>query len=262
MKDPVEKLYDQLAEGAAEEALITARQLLAADPDDPVVRFLTGVACLDLDRPAEAALELRHAVKLDPEDAEFRAQLSNAEFRSCRFEEALEQAEAALELDEALPDAHATRGLVLERLGELDRADAAFAVAAEIDGETFPAPLRLSDDDFDAAMSEAIDFLAPEFRKHLETVAVTVDPLPADALLQESDPPLDPELLGLFVGVPLSEGGHESQLPPQIYLFRRNLERIFPDREELRDEIARTLHHELGHYLGLDEEELDAIDLG
>ena len=50
-------------------------------------------------------------------------------------------------------------------------------------------------------------------------------------------------------------------LPPRIHLFQRNLERFAVDREELQEEIAVTLYHELGHYLGLDEEELEELDL-
>ena len=260
----VEQLYDQLENGAALEALATARTLLAADGDDPVVRFLAGVACLDLDRPGEAAIELRHAVKLDPDDGEFRAQLSNAEFRCCQFDAALEQAECAIELDDELPDAHATRGLVLERQAAFDQADAAFARAAELDEESFPMPVRVHDEIFEAALLAARKVLPENFQKHLGAVTVTVDLLPTEELLNQSTPPLDPELLGLFVGVPLSEAGANpsGELPPQIWLFKRNLERVFPDFAELETEIARTLHHELGHYLGLDEAELEAIDLG
>ena len=55
-----------------------------------------------------------------------------------------------------------------------------------------------------------------------------------------------------------SPGG---ELPPQILLFKRNLERCFSDRQELEREIAVTLYHELGHYLGMREAELEAIDL-
>jgi len=82
--------------------------------------------------------------------------------------------------------------------------------------------------------------------------------------LFEESPPLDPELLGLFVGTPIGEEGAtgSGELPPRILLFKRNLERYATDLDELLEEITVTLYHELGHYLGLDEDELHAIDLG
>ncbi len=261
----VERIYDALESADPESALGLARTALATDSNDPVVRFLAGLACLDLDRTGDAVLEFGHAVKLDPDDVEFRSQLAYALFRSCQFDRARTEASRTLELDETIPDAHYTAGLLAERAGAFDEADSCFARATEIDAETFPRPLRLSDRVFDQALDGARGFLDETFRKHLSEVAVTVEALPADAVLLETSPPMDPELLGLFVGVPLSERSNFSpggELPPRILVFKRNLERTFPDPDALREEIGRTLHHELGHYLGLDEDELDAIGLG
>jgi len=260
----VERIYDALEGGDPETALGLAREALGENPDDPVVRFLAGLACLDLDRADEAILELQSAVKLDPDDAEFRSQLGYALFRGCRFDEAREETSRALELDDTGPDAHHTAGLLAERLGEYAEADECFARAHGIDAESFPLPLRLDDAAFRKTLDEAREFLNETFRKHLDDATVTVDDLPAEAVLHESTPPMDPELLGLFMGVPRSEATSFSpggEMPPQILLFKRNLERIFPDAGTLREEIGRTLHHELGHYLGLDEDELEAIDL-
>ena len=260
----VERIYDALESGDPDSALTLARAALLTDSDDPVVRFLAGLACLDLDRAADAVLELRHAVRLDPDDVEFRSQLAYALFRSCEFDAARTEASRTLELDETIPEAHYTAGLLAERAGALDEADACFARANEIDSQTFPRPLRLDDRAFEKALDEAGGLLDETFRKHLDKVAVTVDALPSDAVLLETNPPMDPELLGLFVGVPLSERSNFSpggELPPRILLFKRNLERAFPDPDALKQEIGRTLHHELGHYLGLDEDELDAIGL-
>ena len=51
------------------------------------------------------------------------------------------------------------------------------------------------------------------------------------------------------------------EFPPRILLFQRNLERYARDEAELRREIARTLHHELAHYLGFGEEDMAELDL-
>jgi len=91
---------------------------------------------------------------------------------------------------------------------------------------------------------------------------VTVEDIPSEDVLLDGSPPLDPELLGLFVGVPLGEEGTMvagGELPPRILLFQRNLERCFPDPDELRTEIRTTLYHELGHYLGMDEDDLERV---
>ncbi|HEV8612802.1 MAG TPA: metallopeptidase family protein, partial [Gemmatimonadales bacterium] len=67
----------------------------------------------------------------------------------------------------------------------------------------------------------------------------------------------DPDLLGLFVGAALAEPD-ESPLPPQIILFLENLWDFAEENEEYYCEEVRTTYlHELGHYLGLDEIDLE-----
>jgi predicted Zn-dependent protease with MMP-like domain len=262
---PVERIYDALDREEPEEALRIAGEALSKEPSqDPVLHFLAGVAQLELDRMEPAVEAFEHAAALDPEDAEFRANLAYALYRSCRFDEAVSHARRALELDDGLPDAHYVAALLFERSAEPAGAEEHFERAAELDPERFPAPRRLSDSEFEACVTAGREMLSEEFRRHLDRVVVTVEELPSDEILFDDTPPLDPELFGLFVGVALvdrssfSAGG---ELPPRILLFRRNLERCFPEAEELEREIATTLYHELGHYLGMDEEDLEAIDL-
>lgn len=100
---------------------------------------------------------------------------------------------------------------------------------------------------FDEVVREALDSLPAEIAAGLENVAVVV----------EEEDPDDPDLYGVFVGVPLTEGGPgPGDLPGRIAIFRRPLEADFPDVDELRDEIRITVLHELGHYFGLDEARL------
>jgi predicted Zn-dependent protease with MMP-like domain len=261
----VESIYDALYSGKAEEALRIAAAALAGEASqDPVLHFLAGIAHLELDSPEPAVNALERAVEIDPEDAEFRANLAMALYCSCRFDEARTIAHQALELEEQLPDAHYVSALLLERSGRLADAEEHFARAAALDHERFPAPHRLSGSDFEECIAAAREMLSEEFKRQLDRVVVTVEELPSDEIIFDETPPLDPELFGLFVGVPLTEltsfspGG---ELPPRILLFKRNLERCFSEPEELKQEIANTLHHELGHYLGMDEEDLEAIDL-
>ncbi len=83
-------------------------------------------------------------------------------------------------------------------------------------------------------------------------------------VLDEPGPELDPDgegLLGLYLGVPLPERGtdYAFELPDVIYIFRRpHLELGLP-RDELHDEIVKTLIHEVAHYFGIDDDHLDEI---
>ncbi|RLT57370.1 MAG: metallopeptidase family protein [Chloroflexi bacterium] len=67
-------------------------------------------------------------------------------------------------------------------------------------------------------------------------------------------------LYGLFDGAPRGAGDAEA-LPPHITIYARALAEDFPSRTELKSEVRKTLVHEIGHYLGLDESDLVARGL-
>ena len=67
----------------------------------------------------------------------------------------------------------------------------------------------------------------------------------------------DPDLFGLYEGIPLPERGNDvGALPDTITIYRRPLQSEFRDPAELQREIRITVLHEIGHYFGLDEERL------
>jgi predicted Zn-dependent protease with MMP-like domain len=100
---------------------------------------------------------------------------------------------------------------------------------------------------FEDHVRAALDSLPPQFRDALRNVAIVI----------EDENPGDPDLLGLYEGVPLPEREHgEPLLPDRITIYRLPLEESFPDPDELREEIRITVLHELGHYFGLDEDRL------
>jgi len=99
--------------------------------------------------------------------------------------------------------------------------------------------------------------LPPDLRACVRDLAVTLDPYPTpDEEIEEGD---DEALLGLFVGPTYAEAASDADpLPSAIRLFVENLrDEAEDDLERFRQEVRTTLLHELGHYLGLDEEELD-----
>ena len=83
-------------------------------------------------------------------------------------------------------------------------------------------------------------------------------------MLTEADPPLSPDLLGLFVGRHIFSQSHTAVpgAPGAIFLFRKNLLRACADADELAREIRVTVQHEVGHLMGLDEDELEDWGLG
>lgn len=103
---------------------------------------------------------------------------------------------------------------------------------------------------FEDHVRAALDELPPHIASALENVAVVV----------EDENPEDPDLLGLYHGVPLPERGDTAGLlPDKISIYRLPLEDSFPDPADLREEIRITVLHELAHYFGLDEEQIAAL---
>jgi predicted Zn-dependent protease with MMP-like domain len=104
---------------------------------------------------------------------------------------------------------------------------------------------------FDDQVRAVLDELPPHLAAALKNVAVVV----------EDENPEDPDLLGLYHGVPLPERGDMAgALPDKISIYRIPLEESFPDANDLREEIRITVLHELAHYFGLDEDRI--ADLG
>jgi predicted Zn-dependent protease with MMP-like domain len=150
-------------------------------------------------------------------------------------------------------------GLLAERRGDAEEARRRFARARKLAPDDFPRPVTLSHQAFEAAVEDALAELPEAVRRYLSNVAITVEDLPSDADLLGSDPPLSPAILGLFRGAPYGQKASMdpwSHLPSSIVLYQRNLERFARTREELIQEIGVTLIHEVGHFLGLDEDEL------
>jgi predicted Zn-dependent protease with MMP-like domain len=105
---------------------------------------------------------------------------------------------------------------------------------------------------FEEHVRAALDSLPPEIAAALENVAVLV----------RDEHPEDPDLFGLYEGIPLTERGsdYSGPLPDRISIFRLPLEESFPDPKKLEQEIRITVLHELAHYFGIDEDRL--VELG
>ena len=104
---------------------------------------------------------------------------------------------------------------------------------------------------FEERVELVLRSLPAELREAIRNVEITV----------EDEHPDDPDLFGLYEGVPLTERGDwAGSLPDRIRIFRRPLVESFPDPPELEAEIRVTVLHEVAHYFGIDEDRLE--DLG
>lgn len=110
---------------------------------------------------------------------------------------------------------------------------------------------------------QVLDRLPKEFRDQLLNLEIVIEKRPSAELLREEG--LDPRhdsLYGIYQGVPLPERSllDPPLLPDKITIFSEPLLEDFPDPQDLREEIRLTVLHEIAHFFGMDEDEIE--DLG
>jgi predicted Zn-dependent protease with MMP-like domain len=111
--------------------------------------------------------------------------------------------------------------------------------------------------EFERLVEEALESLPPRFAELLDNVAVVVEEEPSGDDLEALEEP-GSELLGIYRGVALTRRSHDMlpMLPDQIAIFRGPILRITRNRGDAVHEIRDTVIHELGHYFGLDDEDM------
>jgi predicted Zn-dependent protease with MMP-like domain len=264
-EDVLESACRALEAGNPEDALELARQASKrarhSGDEERLADALTleAAALTELgDAPASLG-RLDLALRLDPDHAEARLEQARALFEACRFEEAKAALEALLVRDPEEPYTHYALGLLAERRGDEKAAARHFKRAHELDPEGFELAVTVSPEAFERLVEAALERIPERVRRYLANVVISVEAVPAEADLLAGHPPLSPGILGLFRGASYGEKSSSdpwSHLPSAIVLYQRNLEREARDGPGLVDEIAVTLTHEVGHFLGLDEEEL------
>lgn len=263
--DPVVREIEQLlGDGRLEDAVAAIDEAVRSGRGiEADLVFLRGDACLGMGRAAEAEVQFREVLRADPDCPSSRCWLALSLFLQWRFEEAEREVAAARALPDALADADVVAGCLLERHGAHDEAEGLFVRAATAAPDKYVVPTRVSRADFDKQVKLAARALPKQFRKSLDRVSVIVQDLPEEELREGAEDVVSPELLGLFDGVPLPETGEDGAVlrPNRIFLFQRNLERMAASRAELEEQIRVTLYHELGHYLGFEEEDMDDLGL-
>jgi predicted Zn-dependent protease with MMP-like domain len=282
------------ARGDTESALAAYRSLIALTPDDPMPRICAArLELRDLGDP-DAALEtveaafdfideevdLVEAVVVRAEALIAIADLENARGALAELSTSvIDDPQLALDLADLAVAAEdpslAARWIEIARKSEPDSADAlhllgrvhelrderapmiaAWQQVRALDAKAAPGPVSISEDEIERIALATLAELPQDVRDKLGRVPILIDDLPSEDLVADG---LDPRLLGLFQGTPMTD-----DLAPtvtNILLFRKNLERIATDLDQLADEIRITVLHETAHYFGLEEEDLERLGL-
>jgi predicted Zn-dependent protease with MMP-like domain len=113
---------------------------------------------------------------------------------------------------------------------------------------------------FEKMVQDALDTIPRQLKDRLENVAFMVEDEPSS--LPEEWEEAEKNLLGLYHGISRKDRGfwYGNALPDRILIYRKPLERISGNLQELRENIRQTVIHEVGHYFGFDEEELRDLE--
>ncbi|OFW03667.1 MAG: hypothetical protein A3I61_01815 [Acidobacteria bacterium RIFCSPLOWO2_02_FULL_68_18] len=115
---------------------------------------------------------------------------------------------------------------------------------------------------FERLVQEAVTLIPKRFRREITNLALVVETAPGPELLDEMEIEPPDTLYGLYQGTPLTERtwDYGNTLPDRIIIFQQPIEEDCEGENEIRAMIGETLIHEVGHYFGLSEEEIEDIE--
>lgn len=255
--------------GEFEQSMQLCDALLAGDPtlprlDRPTeaeVHYLKAKAVFYLDDLEGALFLVRRALKTSGDVAIYRAFEGQILFELARFEEAKRVLDMAVALDPEAGHALYHLALALERLGDIETSSTTFEKANALDPDHYPVPVEIDEATFRQAAAEALDNLPRSIRDYIADVPILIEDYPSGDLLGEEG--VSPQILGIYIGTPRTQAEHAAQPTDltRVILFKKNLEKICRDRDDLIEQIQVTVRHEVGHHLGLSEEDLDRLGL-
>jgi len=262
-----ELLVEDLAE--YEQAVALCDELLSGRSELPrldrgtegEVHYLRAKAVFYLDDLEGALFLVRRALKAAGEIGIYRSFEGQILFELGRFDEAKRALDTAVALDGEAAHAVYHLGLVMERLCCQEDANRAFERANALDPERYPVPVEVEDGAFRRAVTDAMENLPRSIREYVEDVPILVEEWPSSSLLTEEN--VSPQVLGIYIGTPRTELEVTAQALDltRVILFKRNLEKVCRDPNELIEQIQVTVRHEIGHHLGLSEEDLERLGL-
>lgn len=165
-----------------------------------------------------------------------------------------------VERDEENAEAWYGLGLCAEDSGDESAKRSAWQRVLDLDRKSPIESPHMSEAEMSEIAEQALKELPETARKLIANVPILIADLPAAGEVEQG---LDPRLLGLFEGATYAEASSMGGTPQvtQILLFRKNLERMALDPEDMREQIRITLLHETGHFFGMSEADLADVGL-
>lgn len=115
---------------------------------------------------------------------------------------------------------------------------------------------------FEQMVSEAIDAIPPLYMEYLDNVAFVVEDNPTPEQRKRLGLRCHQTLFGLYEGIPLTKRGvnYSLVLPDKITIFKQPIESVSYSAEDVKEQIHRTVWHEVAHYYGLDHDRIHALE--
>ena len=265
LEDYLELIEAALDEGDFDEAEKLVNKALKRWKSSTEAWTLAGEIAYDQGDPENGAIHFREGIRCSKVNAFSWGGLAKCLLELGEAKEALEAAIEATRLHPKDGDLIYTLAMALEVTGQNEAADLSYKEAARLSPQVYFEPYRVSRDSFDSIAFGYFEALPVAVRDSLGRVHIEIYDSPLDVEVAEGETQLPPLLLGLFEGYSRADESIEnpwsSAFPARIYLFQKNIERACPDVEELKRQINITLLHEIGHFLGLNEEELESRGL-
>ncbi|MBZ0252279.1 MAG: metallopeptidase family protein, partial [Candidatus Methylomirabilis sp.] len=212
----------------------------------------SALALLYMGQLDEALREIDSAIKKAVPTADDYSLKGEIQIRRGDPKAALAPLSEAIVLEPTNGYFHYLYGYAFLYLGKEQTADKHFRRASELNPDQYRVPCRMPEREFDLTVRRAVGALPAWVTKHLHNVEVSIEDLPPKQDLLDG---LDFDVLGAYYGHG-EPNRDETELPERIILFQRNLETFCGNRDELREEIEKTVIHEVAHRFNIDDDKI------
>jgi len=222
--------------------------------------FLLAEALRMQGRNDEAVHAYQACVLILPSHADAWGALASGQFEALDWVDDRKAANRALRENLWCAEASFIRGALRERTGDYSGAHRDFLRVWRADPNSWPMPAHREDSEIENMIEAAVSELHPSIREYMASIAIILEDLPSNEVLWSYDPPASPTaLLGYFSGYTMTEPSADSPwstLPSAMVIYRRNIERMAADEDDIIEQLRITFLHEVGQALGMDAEHI------